>query len=243
MQDLWSEIVTLGIDERTIMLILFLPVVSTIVGIARHIVGIKTLSIYAPIVLTFAFIELSVVPNSSELLFWQGLRHGIIIFILVFLSATGFYSLTRGLRMHYFPKMSLIFTIVSIVMLTAIIIAAFLGRYGFTGINIFSIVLISATSERLVSVFAKTNFRNTLLISIETLILTVISYSVFSIAEFREFLVNSPWVMFILVVINLYIGRYRGLRFREYWRFRSILDQDYTQAEGGKNGNNKGISK
>lgn len=227
MQDIWSEIFSLGIDRYTILLILFLPFVSTTVGIARHLIGFKTLSIYAPIVLTYAFIELGFDRTIDSIRYFDGLKYGIVLFFIVFFAASLIYKLTRNVRMTFFPKMSLVFTGVSLAMLLSIVLAAYLGRNGFSNINIFSVVLISATSERLVSLYAKTNFKSMLFVSFETILLTVFNYTLISWQDFQAFLLESPWIIILLIIINLYVGRFKGLRLREYWRFREILDKDY----------------
>jgi hypothetical protein len=234
MQDIWLTLTELGIERYTIILILALPVVSTIVGIARHMIGLKTLSIYAPIVLTYAFIELGFDRRTDLINYVDGLKYGLALFIIVFITSTGFYKLTRGLKLHFYPKMSLIFTAVAIMTMISIIAAAYLGRNGYININIFSVVLITAVSERLISIYAKTNFKNTLYISIETLILTVINYSLISWTAFQEFMLYNPWVLAVLILINLYVGTFTGLRLREYWRFREILDIDYTNENGDR---------
>lgn len=230
MEQLWESLINQGVSEQTILLVLFLPVVATVVGFARHFIGLKTLSIYAPIVLTFAFIELSI-NNQGRIDLALGLRHGLLVSALVFATSTLFYKLTKNIRMHYFPKMSLIFTIVSIVILALLIVAANLGRDGFVNISGFSIVMISAVSERLIAMYAKTNFKNTLFTSVETLLLTLFNFTLISIPEFQKFLINSPWFILFIVLFNLYIGQFRGLRIREIWRFRSILNQDFSNEE------------
>lgn len=231
MNGLWAQVIELGVPAETILLIMFLPVVSTTVGIARHILGLKTLSIYAPIVLTYAFIELGF--ENGQIDYFAGLRHGLIIFAIVFVTATAFYSITRSLRMHYYPKMSLIFTTVSIIMVIVLLIGAYLGRTDFIKLNVFSIVLITAISERLISIYAKTDFKNTTYISAETLILTLINFSLLAWEPFRLFLMDSPWFLIALVILNFYVGQFRGLRLREYWRFRRILNRDYESEENG----------
>lgn len=238
MSEVWNNLLILGIDRQTILLILALPIISTIVGIARHFIGLKTLSIYAPIVLTYAFLELSYNRADQVFDYASGLKYGIVIFILVFASSTFTHRLLSPLRLHYYPKMSLIFTIIGITILSALVIAGGLGRTGFVNISIFSAVLIAAVSERIIAIYAKTKFKNAFLTSLETLFLSLICYSLIAWHDFQTFLLTSPWILLIIVLVNLMVGRFTGLRLREYLRFWEILDKDYS-SENGTDQSNK----
>lgn len=238
MTEVWNSLLLLGIERYTILLILALPVVATVVGIARHFIGLKTLSIYAPIVLTYAFLELSFDRSTDTIHYLDGLKYGIVLFLLVFATSTFTYKFIKPLRLHYYPKMALIFSVISAAILLTIALGGYLGRTGFTNVNIFSVVLISAITERIVGMYAKTNFKNAFFTSIETLLLTIINYSLISYSEFQRFIFESPWILLIVVLINLLVGRFTGLRLREYIRFWDILDRDYSE----ENGTNKGHS-
>ena len=44
-----------GIEKSTIVLLLMLPIVATMVGISRHIIGMRSLGIYLTLIITFIF--------------------------------------------------------------------------------------------------------------------------------------------------------------------------------------------
>lgn len=223
------EVNNLGIYNYTLILILLLPIISTIVSISRHIVGMKTLSLYAPIVLAYAFIEMSVnrVDESFDVLI--GIRYGLLFFLLVLFVATGLYHLLRKFRVNYYSKMSLIFTGIASSVFIAYFMAAVLGDTALLDVNIFSIVLIAAISERLVARYARTDFRLTFFLGLETLSIALIGLLIFSIPKLQQLLIDAPWILIFVIIINLAVGSFKGLRLTEYFRFRSILDQDYSE--------------
>ncbi len=196
----------LEILQRTFILLLALPVVTTITGFFRHIVGLKSLSVYAPIVLTFAFYELGLVDEtSSDVL--KGLKFGIILFILVFIASVLTYKLIQGFSMHYVPKTTIVLIGVSATMILSIFLGTFLfERKGLIYLDIFSIIIVSTLSETFVSLIARKDFKTTLKISIQTLLTAVISYGFISLPNTENIAVNySLIVILALLLINIYI--------------------------------------
>jgi predicted Na+-dependent transporter len=97
---------TKGIPETSIILLLTLPIIATIISFARQIVGIQTFGIYAPILITYAFYQLGLTPDGSDL--QQGLKYGFALVITVFLTASITHDITKKIRLHYLPKMSIL---------------------------------------------------------------------------------------------------------------------------------------
>lgn len=220
---------TYGIYNYTLMLILLLPIISTVVSVWRHVVGMKTLSLYAPIVLTYAFIEMGM--NRTEETFNPvvSLVYGVIFYMVVLVVSTGLYRLMKRLRINYYSKMSLIFSGIASAVLIVYFLAAALGDHNLSNVNIFSIVLIAAIAERLVANYARSDFKGTVLLSLETLLLALIGLAVFSIPQLQKLLIESPWIILIVILLNFVVGTFKGLRLSEYWRFRAILDKDYNE--------------
>ncbi len=216
-----------GIYNYTLVLILLLPIISTMVSISRHIIGVKTLSLYAPIVLAYAFIEIGMNRPAQSFDPVVSLAYGSAFFLVVLIVATGLYRLLKPLRINYYSKMSLIFTGIASAVFIVYYAAAVLGDRSLSSVNVFSIVLIAAISERLVANYARTDLKGTIVISLETLAVALIGLLIFSIPQLQKILIESPWLIIVIVVINFAVGSFRGLRLTEFWRFSRILDKDY----------------
>lgn len=211
----------------TLLLVLMLPVVATIVGIAKHVIGVKSLNVYAPIILTYAFYALGVTHSdmrNSDV--WLGIRYGLVILAVVILSTAITSTLVKRFRMHYFPKVSLNLSVVALVVVVVFSLAASTGRAGITAVDTLAVVLICSISEQFSSIMFKKKFRTALLLSIETCVTAICCYLLISWHSFQELVLAYPFVIVFCLVANYLIGKYQGLRFREYFRFAEILDQE-----------------
>ncbi len=229
MDQIWQLFLDRGISaeeleilKHSLLLLLMLPFVSTVVGITRHIIGISNISIYAPIVITFALYEISFVSGQNYV--FQGLKLGTILFYTVLLtSALLYYFLIKQLRMHYIPKTSLVITGVSFSVAFLLFFNAYFNKTGFFSINTFTLIMIIALSEGFMSIFPKKNFKYAFIISTETFIISVICYLVITLESFQEVLKRYPYIVLVTILINLFVGRFTGLRVTEYWRFKDLL--------------------
>lgn len=215
--------------ERIFILLLILPLVSTIAGIFRYIVGLRSLSIYAPIALTFAFYELGYVAESNDLVktdFFRGLVLGIVLYVIIFFSTAIAYKFLKPLRMHYTPKTALVLTVVSIVLIAFIFATTYIFKRQVL-LNesiIFSIIIIATLSDNFVSLLSRKSLGYTGQIAFETLIIAVLSFGIIAWNDARVFIGEYPWALLIfLVIINTYVGKFVGLRIKEYWRFSDLL--------------------
>lgn len=208
--------------ERLYLVILLIPIVATIIGIARYIIGIRSINFYATLFGTFILFDISTTADINTT-YITGLKYGIIFFLCVFLTSTLSYKFLRKFRMHYIPKLSLIITAASVAMMVLIALLLLLDKTLPLSISPFVFIALIVTSEAFMSVYAKKNFRYTLTLALETLIITILAYTVISFSAVQTFVINNPWLIIILAIANLYIGRFIGLRLTEYWRFRTIL--------------------
>jgi hypothetical protein len=206
------------------LLMLLLPFVATIVGISRYIIGLRSLSLYVPLFLTFIFFEMGYSGGTnSETDFLRGLFYGLLLFGTIFIISTLLYSILKKLRMHYIPKLSIIMIGVTISLLVLLFIGAYFNRKTLVNINPFTLIVLVATTESFISVMAKKNFRYTFFIALETLFTATISYLLISWGELQNLVMRNPLVILIPILINVYVGRFIGLRLTEYWRFRKVL--------------------
>jgi hypothetical protein len=216
----------ISIDSHAIFLLIALPIVATIVGFAHYIIGIKTISIYFPIILTFMFYELGVQENSLVSNQFNGLKYGISLSIIIFGASATSYELIRKLSLHYYTKLSIVITCVVITLLAFLIIAGLFDKQGFLKINIFSLILIASLAERYMNLLAFNSKKSATKLSFETLVLSIICYLFISWSIIQNFIIDNTWILFILLPINYYIGKFSGLRLLEYYRFKDILNNN-----------------
>lgn len=213
-----------------VLLILLLPVVFTIIGISRHIIGLRSLSAYVGVLLTYILLEIGKVDN-NKFDFAVGAFYGSLLFLLSILMSGALYRLLKRFRMHYIPKLSILITGVTIAYIYIIAFTVFLDRDLLLDISPLAIIILILIGENIMSVYAKKNFRYAFTISIETLLVSIFSFGLISIDSFRTLIMNNLLILVLIVVLNFYVGRFLGLRLTEYWRFRNILFSTHAEDD------------
>ncbi len=224
-----SELIESGnIDQEILIMIIMLPVIATILGFTRHVIGIKALGLYAPIIITYAFLELGLGSNDPS---WEGkaihgLKYGIILTFVVFVTSALTHILTKKLRIHYFPKIALVLTTVAIVIYLLLVFANETGRLGLLSIGFIPVILISTVSEQFVSIMAKKNLKIAVSLAITTVIISSLVFVITIFEPFQKLLINYPYLLILTILINIAVGRFTGLRASEYIRFKDILNKE-----------------
>jgi hypothetical protein len=216
-----------GVPEEYIVLLLGLPIIAVIIGIARYYIGIKTFSLHTPLILTTAFFYISsTYPGDKTTKILAGAILGIVFTVLVISSVITTQILTKKIRLHYFPKMSLLFSVSLITVFSALVIFQYLNLYDVRNINIFSIVLIAIIFERFVATYNKKKLKITLQLTLESIALSLVCYLVLVAEPVQALLLNHPGLVLLTLPINYIIGRFAGLRLREFLRFQDIINKE-----------------
>jgi len=215
---------TKGVSESSITLLLMLPLVATIIAFWRQIIGLRTFGIYAPILITFVFYQLSITIEGSSLI--QGLKYGLALAIVVFATASIAHEITKKIRLHYLPKMSIVLSIVTLGVFSLFVLASYLNKGGFISIDTLSILLMIAVSEQMISMYIKKGRKSAFILTIGTLFISTISYLLISWKNLQDFMLQYPYVSLLTIILNLIIGKWTGFRLKEYFRFKNILIQN-----------------
>lgn len=199
-----------GVPVDTIILILMVPVVATVIAISRLIFGVKGFGIYTPVIITFALVE-------------TGLKYGLAIFILVLLTGTLMRYVLKRFRILSLPRFAIVLSIVAIVILLLFAEGAYSHRTGLITVSIFPILIMITLVEKFVAAQIEKGPKTAIRLSVETLILAVVCYYLATWPWWQEVLYNYPYIIFGLIILNVLLGRYRGLRLSEYIRFREVI--------------------
>lgn len=217
------------IPEETVVMLLMLPVIATIQGFARHIIGIRSLGLYAPIILTYAFFQLSIDPRVEETWttqFSNGLVYGLIMTIVVFVTSYLFHLVTKKLRLHYFPKVAVVLSAVALSVYVVLVFANWNESNQFLSNSILPVILIATVSEQFVSIMSKKDFKTAFSLATTTVLLTIAAFALMIIEPFQQLLLDYPYLLIITLILNIIIGKFTGLRLFEYYRFKEILDKE-----------------
>jgi len=210
MNSIIAAAIARGIPEKTIVLLLLLPIIATIVAIIRQIIGFKTFGIYVPSILTIVFLDV-------------GLGPGLIVFLAILFTGTFFRYLLKKVRLLYLSRMALVLTLVGISVILLFLLAAYLGINSITRMSIISVLIMIILVERFVNAQIERGFEDAATLTLETLAISVVGYFILVWQSLQNFILHYPWIVLIIILLNLILGRWSGLRLMEYIRFREVL--------------------
>lgn len=208
-----------GISQNLLFLILALPFVTLIVSFLRYFIGIKTFGIYEPIVISFALYAIS--QN-----FLTGLLIGLPLLLVAWIVSEVSNYLLAKVRLHYISKVSLRISLAAILIIGVMAVAAYFNQARFFRIDPLVLVIFLTLVETISLFQYKKGSSYTNLVSLETLVVTLISYAILALPIFQKFLLVNPYFVIVPLIFNLFVGRWNGLRLSEYLRFRNIFKND-----------------
>ena len=209
-----------GVPFDTVMLILFLPIVVTVITFFRQIVGIKAFGIYTPAMITFAFLIIGM--QSGNLM--NGVKYGVTMFIMVIVVGTMSRVFMKRFRLLYLPRMAIVITLVAFVTLAVLMVSGSFHRTGLANVSIFPILIMITLVEKFVSTQIDKGSRVAIILSVETLAISLIAYFLIGLPALVIFVKKYPLAVLFTIVINIFLGRWSGLRVTEYFRFNNIIN-------------------
>ena len=210
MSDIINLIASQGVSIETIYLILALPFIATLIAAFRQLIGIKSFGIYTPLVLTFAF--------------WAiGIKYGLAIFIVIFITGTAVRYILRNFRLLYMPRMAIVLTVISLAILALLTIGGYLQKTGLAATSILPILILITLIEKFISTQVEKGFRTAAILSVETLAIAIAGYYFIIWDQFRNLVLEHPEYVLLLFAINIFLGRWSGLRLSEYLRFKEVI--------------------
>lgn len=224
-----SELIANGtVPSETMIMIIMLPVIGTVLGFARHVIGIRSLGLYAPIILTYAYFQLGLSSGRES---WSqqtiyGLKVGLLLTIIVFATSSIAHIITKAMRLHYFPKIALVLTSVAISVYIMILAADWADKGTLLNSGFLPIILIATVSEQFVSMLSKKNFKTALSLGATTALLSGVIFSLVIYKPFQDLLIDYPYLLGLTIVANILLGRFTGLRISEYIKFAPILNKE-----------------
>lgn len=200
-----------GMPVETVTLLLLLPLVAVIIAASRHLIGLRGFGIFLPAALTFVFTTI-------------GPLVGIGLFLVIVALSTGTRLLLRRLKikLQYLPRMSLILWAVVLGVMAILFLIPYLPVR--QSISIFPVLILILLAEDFNRVQLGKSARVAVSLTSETVVLALISYLVLQSRTLQNFALSDPEIFLILIlVVNIFLGRYSGLRVIEFWRFRRLL--------------------
>ena len=207
--------VSAGVPANTIVLLLLLTAVAALIAASRHLIGLRGFGIFMPAALSVAFVAMGPIL-------------GITIFIVMIVFSTLFRMITRRLklRLQYLPRMAMVLWFVVIGVLGILFLAPVIKQPDLKNISIFPVLILVLLAEDFSRVQAGKSIKTAINMTFETLILALSSFLLLTFSPLQKWALLNPELFLLLVLVfNLVVGKYVGLRFMEYWRFRKLISR------------------
>jgi hypothetical protein len=204
-----------GVSETVLELLIAVCILATVVSIARYIFDSKTYGIYAPILLAIAYS-------------YTGLKYGLAITLVVILTSLLSFSVLNKIRMHYITRIATNYTVLAMVLiLFFILIERFgLGLENMANIPPLAFISIAALSDFFIKQYLKKSLQGSLITLFGTIFVAVIGWFVITREIISEYMLNNLWILPLLTILNILLGRFTGLRLKDYLRFRITAKDD-----------------
>jgi hypothetical protein len=216
MQHLIRNASSQGVPVNILVLILLFPVIASFIAASRHVIGLEGFGIYTPAVLAVTFLS-------------TGLISGVLLFVAILAAATIGREILKRFKLQYLPRTALMLWAVSLSVFFLLVASPYLLPLGIDLItlSIFPILVLILLSENFIEALLSGTQKRAVELTFETILLAALS-AVFIRTEFvQEFVLFHPEAMILVVLIaNIAVGRYTGLRISEYFRFKPLLDTE-----------------
>jgi hypothetical protein len=203
-----------GVPANTIVLLLLLPVVAAIIAAARHLVGLRGFGIFLPAAMSVVFVATGPVVGIGLFL--------TIVLITIFVR---FVLRNFKIKLQYLPRMALLLLFVVFGVLSILFAAPIIKRPELTNVSIFAVLILVLLAEDFTRVQLGKSARTAINLTIETLILALVSYIFLTLKSLQEYALLNPEILILAVaVFDFLLGKFVGLRFLELWRFRKLIN-------------------
>lgn len=196
--------------QQTYQIMIMIPLGVMVILILRNLGGLQTLGTFTPVLIALAFRETQ-------------LGFGIILFTVITTLGLSLRSYLEHLKLQMLPRLSVVLTFVVVLIAVISLFSHKLGLERGLSVALFPMVILTMTIERLSITWEERGGNHAFKVAIGTLFAAALAHYLMSIPELNYFIFTFPAVLLIMVGFMLAMGRYRGYRLTELFRFKAFL--------------------
>ncbi|AXT61729.1 hypothetical protein D1816_15655 [Aquimarina sp. AD10] len=213
---LWSLVKGGVMPKNALNLLLLLPIGGLLVAFLRNIIGLKTFGVFLPVLIAFSLLH-------------TGFVFGIVLFVVLILMV--------GLVSYPFERLGLLYTpklVISLTfMVSLMIITTMIGiRYDIlwlTTLSFFPTIILTIAAERFARATTEDGYKEAIDKLLQTLLATTICYLVLSWSWLPSVLIIFPELLLLIIILAVFLGRYIGIRWVEFYRFRPLFNESISK--------------
>ncbi|SNR94225.1 inactive transglutaminase family protein [Pseudomonas segetis] len=196
--------------QNNFQIMIMIPIGVLLILILRNLGGLQTLGTFTPVLIALAFRETQ-------------LGFGIVLFTLITTLGLSLRSYLEHLKLQMLPRLSVVLTFVVVLIAVISLFSHKLGLERGLSVALFPMVILTMTIERLSITWEERGAAHAFKVGLGTLIAASLAHLLMSVPELVYFMFTFPAVLLIFVGFMLAMGRYRGYRLTELFRFKAFL--------------------
>ncbi|MCO6057451.1 inactive transglutaminase family protein [Pseudomonas sp. MOB-449] len=196
--------------QQTYQIMIMIPIGVLVILILRNLGGLQTLGTFTPVLIALAFRETQ-------------LGFGIVLFTIITALGLSLRSYLEHLKLQMLPRLSVVLTFVVVLIAVISLLSHKLGLERGLSVALFPMVILTMTIERLSITWEERGGGHAFKVAIGTLVAATLAHLLMSVPELTYFIFTFPAVLLIMVGFMLAMGRYRGYRLTELFRFKAFL--------------------
>lgn len=217
--NIYSIFEQVGISQNLLKIILMIPLGALIVVIFRNVIGLETFGTFLPALIAAAARE-------------TGLLWGMIGFVVIILLSAAVRRMLDWMQLLHSPKMAIMLTTVVIVMLLMTVAGVNAGLFELAHMTLFPIAILAITSERFAIIQEEQGFQKAMRMMMTTIVVIAAAYWVMDSLFLQSLILAFPELLLFVIGLNLWLGKWVGLRVSEFIRFRKLI---FTERKQGEN--------
>ncbi|RJG08578.1 hypothetical protein D3879_21915 [Pseudomonas cavernicola] len=196
--------------QQTFMIMVMIPLGVLVILVLRNLIGLQTLGTFTPVLIALAFRETQ-------------LGFGIVLFTIITALGLSLRSYLEHLKLQMLPRLSVVLTFVVVLIAAISLFSHKLGLERGLSVALFPMVILTMTIERLSITWEERGGGHAMKVGVGTLFAAALAHLLMSVPELNYFVFTFPAVLLMLVGFMLAMGRYRGYRLTELFRFKAFL--------------------
>ncbi|MGI5841398.1 MAG: 7TM domain-containing protein [Patescibacteria group bacterium] len=200
-----------GVSANTIVLLLLLPLVATLVSVLHYVFGLTGYGIFMPTMLAVTFLA-------------TGIFGGLLLFAMILAISLAGSMMLRKLKLHFWPSRSINLTFIAFGTFGLMFVSSFIPFVDISNISIFPILFMILLAEEFVRTQLVKSRDEAMKLTLGTLIVAIGGAVTMNFRWIQEMVLLYPEITLLtVIVINIIVGNYTGIRLLEIKRFRKAV--------------------
>jgi hypothetical protein len=191
--------------------LLLIPVAALVVVLMRVVVGLRTSGTFMPILIALAFIQTTLLV-------------GLLIFLALVSAGLLIRSWLSHMNLLLVSRIAAVVIVVILLMAGLAVLSYKLGLDQILSVTFFPTVILAWTIERMSILWEEEGLHEVLVQGGGSLFVAILAYLAMSNRLVAHLTFNFPELMLSLLGVILLLGKYKGYRLTELYRFRDLGD-------------------